>query len=168
MAGWNHDTANWTSKTCNVCGSMFTPKSGAHKFCSIQCKGRWKYITGSCCTEEQYKKISGNWYKYFQRLCNKNNRNNLTTEMLLQVYNEQEGKCALSGVPLTCTLIKGTKVKTNASIDRIHAGTEYSIDNIQLVCSALNSWRADTDLQEFVWWCKQVALCQEKEGTRHA
>lgn len=78
-------------------------------------------------------------------------------------------KCTLSGVELTCTLIKGIKVKTNASIDRIIAGGSYSIDNIQLVCSALNSWRADTELPEFIDWCKKVAqYSQEKEGKCHA
>lgn len=34
-------------------------------------------------------------------------------------------------------------------------------ENIQLVCAALNSWRGDTDLQEFIWFCKQVTMHQE-------
>jgi hypothetical protein len=77
-------------------------------------------------------------------------------------WEKQGGKCALSGRDLTCTLEKGKKCKTNASIDRIEAGGEYAPDNIQLVCTALNSWRADTDLAEFIELCKQVARYHEK------
>jgi hypothetical protein len=62
----------------------------------------------------------------------------------------------LSGIPLTCTLEVGKRFKTNASIDRIIAGESYSMGNIQLVCSALNSWRGDTDLKEFIWFCQKV------------
>lgn len=73
------------------------------------------------------------------------------------VLGNQGYRCALSGVPMTCILKRGTKCKTNASIDRIDAGADYSLDNIQLVCSALNSWRSDTELPEFIWFCKRVA-----------
>ena len=60
MSGWNHTNANWNYKTCVVCSTKFKPKSGPHKFCSEQCKGKWKYIIGTVTTETQYKKISGN------------------------------------------------------------------------------------------------------------
>lgn len=33
----------------------------------------------------------------------------------------------------------------------------YKEDNIQLVCRALNSWRADVSVEEFVEWCREVA-----------
>ena len=61
---------------------------------------------------------------------------------------------------------EGVTFKTNASIDRIIAGGEYTKDNIQLVCAALNSWRADTDLQEFIWFCKKVTEYQEEKGAK--
>jgi len=161
MSGWHHENADWQVKPCPVCGSEFTPKSGSHKFCSPQCKGKWKYITGSGSTKEQYKRISGNWHKYFQRLCIKDKREDLSTEILLEVLKEQDGKCALSGETLTCQLEKGTVHKTNASIDRLVAGGPYTKDNIQLVCRALNSWRGDTDLLDFIDWCKKVAKYHE-------
>jgi len=59
-------------------------------------------------------------------------------------------------------------VCNNASLDRIEAGGPYIKENIQLVCTALNSWRADTELEEFKWWCRKVTECQEKEGSPHA
>ncbi len=162
MAGWNHDNANWVPKSCVVCGTTFIPKNGVHKCCSPQCKGKWQYITGSGNTAEQYKRISGNWNKYFTRLVSLKKRNLLSVEDLLEIYKEQNGLCALSGEPLTCSLEVGKISKTNASIDRIVPGGPYTKDNVQLVCRVLNSWRGDTDLLEFVEFCKKVAKFHEK------
>lgn len=163
MSGWNHDNATWKNKECVVCGVNFTPKSGIHKFCSSQCKGKWQYISGRNSTENQYKEISGNWLRYFSRLVNQKERYDLTASILLDVLEEQNGLCALSGVTLTCILEKGSICKTNASIDRIVAGGPYTKDNIQLVCRALNLWRGDTDLMEFIEWCHKVSKFHNEE-----
>jgi hypothetical protein len=163
MSGWHHNNARWKEKDCPVCGTHFVPRSGVHRFCSEGCKGKWKYITGKDSTENQYKKISGNWYKYFQRLVNQHQRkeNGLTAETLVSILEKQNYLCALSGQPLTCLLEKGSVCKTNASLDRVEAGGPYVESNIQLVCRALNSWRTDTKLSEFIWWCKKVTIFQE-------
>jgi len=158
MAGWHHENANWKPKACAVCGTEFIPHSGVHKFCSAACKGKWKYITGDGSTENQYLKISGNWDRYCARLLyyGGRKRDQLTKEILLRKLESQKYKCALSGVPLTCALVKGNHAQTNASVDRIVAGGPYTEDNIQMVCRALNFWRADTSVPEFVEWCRKV------------
>jgi len=158
MAGWHHDEANWKEKHCAVCSTLFKPKSGVHKFCSEQCKGKWQYITGTSSTENQYKKISGDWKRYCSRLLYYGGRKRdlLTQETLLKKLEEQNYKCALSGLPLTCTLEKGVKTGTNASVDRIEAGGPYTEDNIQMVCRSLNHWRADTSVEDFVAFCGAV------------
>jgi hypothetical protein len=74
----------------------------------------------------------------------------------LRKLQEQDFKCALSGVQLTCDLSKGVVSQTNASVDRIVAGGPYTEDNIQMVCRALNQWRADTSVVDFVAWCRKV------------
>lgn len=155
MAGW-HGIFN--NKNCCVCANEFKPKSGVHKFCSEKCKGQWQHISGRLSTENQYKSISGDWRRYFARLTNRSQqRQAISIEDCLDILEKQDGMCALSGVELTCLLEKGKKFKTNASLDRIKAGLPYHKENIQLVCSALNSWRADTNLEEFIWFCKRVA-----------
>lgn len=58
---------------------------------------------------------------------------------------------------MTCKLEKGVICRTNASIDRIKPKGEYTLDNIQLVCVALNKLRLDTPLDEFIEWCRKVA-----------
>lgn len=149
---------NLKQKQCPVCGRWFKPRSGVAKFCSESCKGKWKYITGHTTTESQYKTISGNWRKYLNRIVyRKRALHGLTTDDLLEVLERQNGRCALSGVELTCKLEKGTICKTNASVDRLVAGGSYSKDNVQLVCRAVNSFRTDLTVEDFVWWCKEVA-----------
>ena len=156
MGEWTHK-GRFKEKPCVVCEKVFKPHSGVHKFCSSECKGKWKYITGSVTTESQYEYISGNWNRYFNRLCCRSHkRENLTVEDLIDILEKQEGLCALSGVELTCRLEKGRKFLTNASIDRVEAGGPYIKENVQLICTALNKFRCDTDLTEFIWWCKKV------------
>lgn len=161
MAGWNHNDAHWQLKQCPVCSIEFKPFSGAHKFCSAICKGKWKYITGISSTENQYKKISGNWFKYFQRLCCQKQRDSLTPEMLIKLLDKQEGKCALTGLQLTCILEKGNKAQTNASIDRLVSGGPYILENIRLTCARINIMRSNMTDEEFIYWCNLVS---QKEG----
>ena len=149
------------AKPCAVCQTLFVPNSGVHRYCSQNCKDKNNQQKGSMTAQKQYARISGDWNKYFNRLMRKW-RSGLTTMDLLSILEKQKGLCAISGVPLTCTLEIGKRFKTNASIDRIEAGGDYSPYNVQLVCSALNSWRADSDLNEFIWFCKQVTEYQEK------
>ena len=124
MAGWNHDNAKWAPKRCVVCDTEFMPKSGINKFCGAQCRGKWKYITGQGSTTAQYDSISGNWRRYYLRLlqAGKRKHDGLTIEFLLTLHDSQQGLCALSGLPMTCELVKGDVCFTNASIDRIEAG----------------------------------------------
>ena len=159
MVGWNHDKAMWKDKKCAVCTTVFTPKSGVHKFCSDSCRGKWKYVVGTHSTENQYKDISGNWKRYLARLqyVAGRKRDGLTTEVLMEIIEKQNYRCALSGLPLTCMMEKGKTFNTNVSVDRIEAGGEYTKENVQLVCRALNQWRSNTSIEDFVAFCKAVA-----------
>lgn len=144
-------------KTCPICQTEFTPRSGVHKFCSEVCKGKTKYMNGKVTTKKQYEAISGNWARYFDRLLGKGRRGVLNRNDLLELLEKQGGRCALSGIPLTNTLLQGTRYPNNASIDRIKAGGTYAPNNVQLVCSALNGFRKDCSVNEFINYCTLVA-----------
>lgn len=164
MAGW-YGSGVFKPIACAVCGGVFKPKSGAHKFCSVVCKGRWKYITGQVSTESQYAAISGNWSRYMQRLLYHKRKGKtavrkeagITLELLLSMLQSQNYLCALSGVEMTCTLRKGVRCITNASVDRVDSSKPYSPDNIQLVCSAINMLKLNMSTAQFVWFCTKVA-----------
>lgn len=148
-------------RNCTVCVALYIPRVNNQRFCSVPCKRKHYRTAGPESTERQYQLISGNWERYFARLCTRSfKRSALSKEDCIQLLNKQNYRCALSGVALTCVLNKGTRCKTNASIDRIIPQGPYSVDNIQLVCAALNKFRVDTPLPEFIEWCKKVAQFQ--------
>ena len=156
MAGWHHDSAQWAPKGCKFCGTIFTPNSGAHVFCSNNCRGRWRMHNIND-TTTQYKLISGNWKRYFSRLCQPKHRKGvITSDDCLSILEAQGGRCALTGEPMTCKLERGVLTLTNASLDRIDAGGTYAPSNVQLVCAVVNQWRGNVPIPEYIAWCKKV------------
>ena len=139
---------------CIVCNKQFETFHPNYLCCSAEC-GKTNKMN------KKYLRMSGDWTLYFKHLLSKK-KTDVTAIDLVELLKEQKGKCALSGAPLTCEKVKGKYVKTNASIDRIIAGGGYNIENIQLVCRAVNSFRHDLTISEFITWCKRVA----KNGLR--
>jgi hypothetical protein len=113
--------------------------------------------------ERVYERNSGKFDIYFNELRQRPNRKHLTVEDLFEIYNRQNGKCALTGVKLTCHRSVEYHNPTNASLDRIKAGGEYSKDNLQLVCSAVNKFRHNLTIKEFIEWCRKVVEYNDKK-----
>ena len=145
---------------CLMCGRVFLRifPANSKKFCTPLCGLRYSQRgDGMRTVRNQYARISGNWRHYLNRLCHtKKNRKGLKVETLLRRLKKQNGLCALTGVKMTCSAVPGQKFKTNASIDRINPKQGYTARNIQLVCVAVNGFRSDTSISEFIWWCKKV------------
>ncbi len=78
---------------------------------------------------------------------------NLTIEYIKNIYNNQEGRCALSGEILEI----GEWKERTISIDRIDSSKGYEIDNIQLVCWIINHMKVNLDQNEFIDWCIKVS-----------
>jgi hypothetical protein len=143
-------------KICVECGCEYLAKSGVQKFCSPSCKGKHPYSTGRITTDGQYEKISGNWKRYFQRLLYSPGREKLRINDLLELAEQQNYRCALSGEELTCQLGRGMTFMTNASIDRIIPGSEYTKDNIRLVCRIVNIMKWNMTDDKLKEWCKRI------------
>jgi hypothetical protein len=109
-------------------------------------------------TEVQYSRISGNWSKYYNRLRNIRGRKHIRLNELLELHEHQQGLCALTGEPMTCELSVGTVSLTNASIDRIDHGGDYSLNNIRLVCRIANIMRWTMSDEELLNWCRKVTM----------
>lgn len=159
--------SNPKTVVCFTCRKNFVQAHHSHKYCTKPCKRKAYQSSGGVeSTERQYKLISGDWEKYFNRLCQKSFRRNLLTKQdCLDLLKQQNYKCAFTGVELTCILVKGDVCKTNASIDRIDPKGEYTKGNIQLVCVAVNKLRVDMSVNEYIDWCRKVsnyALCEQK------
>ena len=83
---------------------------------------------------------------------------NILLEHLIDLWHKQDGRCILSGVPMTT--IRGTEsgwqVPTNASVDRIDNNLGYISGNIQLVCWQVNLMKGQLTNEELVIFCKLI------------
>lgn len=79
----------------------------------------------------------------------------ITKDDLVNMYEQQNHVCALSGIEMTT--IKGSgKFHNNASVDRIDPGKDYSIDNVRLVCNHVNMMRSNLSDNELLNYCKCI------------
>jgi len=82
----------------------------------------------------------------------------ITADDLIAMWNSQNGKCALSNMPMT--LSHGTHIlqnPTKMSIDRIDSTIGYHKDNIQLITWQLNCGKSVWSNEQLIELCKAVA-----------
>jgi hypothetical protein len=93
-------------------------------------------------TEDQYEKLNGNLRGVLNKLrTSKGERKDLRLRDLIELWNRQEGRCAITGIPMTYRAERGEFFPYNVSIDRIVPKWEhgtYALNNIQLVCKVAN------------------------------
>jgi hypothetical protein len=116
-------------------------------------------------SKSHYKRCSEDVFHYFKYLLKYSRQrrpdgHTLTHGNVVAMWNRQEGKCALTGIPLTHTVKanKGKALHTNVSLDRIDPKLPYSASNVQLVCWIVNVMRRDLSPDEFRSWCGKVFL----------
>ena len=141
---------NMYIRACKVCRKKFRTLHPKYLCCSKRCTQINK-------VNRRYESENGDWGAYFKHLLSKKTKTNLTPRKLINILKDQKYRCALTGVPLTCNRMRGNVSKTNASIDRIYAGGVYNRRNVQLVCRAVNSFRGNMTVDEFIKWSKKVA-----------
>jgi hypothetical protein len=89
----------------------------------------------------------------------------LEPEHLYQLWEDQGGRCALSGVYMTHHKDGEGRKDFNASMDRIHPAGPYTRDNVRLVCDRVNMMRHTLSENEFWWWVKNIhAHSEEADG----
>lgn len=81
---------------------------------------------------------------------------NIVIDDVINLYESQSKKCALSGISLEPDLTK-TMNKQNLSIDRIDSFKGYEKDNIQLVDKRINMMKGSLSNEEFIELCIKVA-----------
>lgn len=102
--------------------------------------------------------ISGAWWSRITReIFGKTNRFRLnveiTKEYAWKLYLEQDGKCALSGIPISI----GFGPNDAASLDRIDNAVGYVPGNVQWVHKDINFMKRNFSERYFIALCKAVA-----------
>ena len=141
-------------------GHMTTCKTCTSAKAALRYEEKKEYIqsVGKKWRETQRQKIHGNFELYFKRLVKR--VKTLSVEDCLELYERQNGLCAISGVSFTCIVGElGEHPKTNASLDRIihgENGGQYTKDNVRLVCAIVNYMRLNQSDEELLWWSRQI------------
>lgn len=132
-------------------------RNGRKSFCKDCAKKveRERYIRRDD-KNKLYKYLQSKWLGARDRAKRKELEFTITKDDIINKYNEQKGKCALTGIDMTFEMYNN-RTHTNISIDRIDSNKGYIIDNIQLVCMAVNQFKNDIPMDEFIFICKRVA-----------
>ena len=75
---------------------------------------------------------------------------------LIDLWEAQNGRCAATGLVMTHHRDGSGHKDFNASLDRINPRIGYTVDNIRLVCYAVNIMKHKMDEGEFYFWVKSV------------
>jgi hypothetical protein len=94
------------------------------------------------------------WFAMVRRCQERGIDITVTQQECLDIYNAQNGLCALSGVPIYFG--ERRRDESTASPDRIDPNIGYIKENIRWVHKFVNSMRNNKSTEEFLWWCKTV------------
>ena len=83
----------------------------------------------------------------------------LSLDEAVQIWEEQKGSCAVTGLYMTHT---ASNFEFAASLDRIDNNLGYDKSNVRLVCSRVNTMRNDLDTEMLIFWAK--AICKNNEN----
>lgn len=122
---------------------------------SCGCYKRKKFSFG-------YEDISGSWWHKLEKSAvQRGYEFNLTKQEAWELLLEQEGVCALSGVPIVC-YPQGIKYyKQTASLDRKDSAIGYTKENVQWVHKRVNMMKRNYGEAELIFWCTKIAQNRE-------
>lgn len=78
---------------------------------------------------------------------------------VLDIWLLQDGRCALTGLVIGLARHDTSKI----SVDRIDSNGNYTRDNVQLVCAAINAMKLDMRQDVFQAWCRAVVRHQMQQ-----
>lgn len=146
-------------KVCKKCG-IEKPYSD---FPEYQ-KGKTKNTCRWCSDTASRKRTGATYHGYLTVLCSKARSARkgtdvifeIDSEHLIELWENQNGRCAISNVHMTHHSDGRGRKDFNASIDRIVPELGYVHGNVQLVCDRVNTMRHTLSMDLFYWWVKAI------------
>lgn len=155
-------------------GSGRYPEGGTYHLWQCQCQcGNVRVVRGgnlkqgqksckACATKKlanhltSYPFPSKIWLRIVYRCDKKGLDLAITPDILWDIYNDQNGLCAVSGVPI----FFGEKSldETTASPDRIDQSKGYVKGNVRWVHKTVNSMRNTISDKELFYWCQKIYM----------
>lgn len=147
------------AKDCPSCGEQQTYLRKNYAEASLRemkecrkCSNRKTINSG----RQIYRGIRLSWFKKFETSAKLRGLEwNITVDDIADLYEEQEGRCALTGWDIVFPEV-GHHQLTTVSIDRIDSNFGYLKENIQLVDKRVNMMKQSYSQEEFILVCKAV------------
>lgn len=144
------------------CGSIRIIPSGnlIHKL-SVSC-GCYRKENTHDMYYKGTKDISGNYFSSLRdRAPDRELEFDITIEYIQQLLEDQNYKCALSGLPICGSLNSTVKrcytySEQTASLDRIDSSKGYIMGNVQWVHKKINFMKQSLSDSEFIYFCNNV------------
>ena len=109
-----------------------------------------------------YGDLSGKYWKQIQRHAKeKKFEFNLTKENIWHLFQQQNKKCAISGLDIELS----RRGPQTASLDRIDSNKGYCEDNVQWVHKDIQKLKSNFPEEKLLFLCKQVVMCAMSRGT---
>jgi len=105
------------------------------------------------------------WTKLKRHASERNIPFNITIEFAWELYQRQNGKCAISGIPLKMNFRRWSRNDADdntASLDRIDSSKPYEADNVQWVHKHINWMKNKFSQQYFIEVCREVTMFQNE------
>lgn len=91
----------------------------------------------------------------------------ITASEIVELFNKQQGKCALSGVEIFFDISSKTHQKrsknTTASLDRKDSAKGYVMSNLQWIHKKINIMKMDMDESQFIDFCDLISKHKKTE-----
>lgn len=86
----------------------------------------------------------------------------ITFDDLLSLWENQKGKCAITGMGMSYIPGNGKRKRTKITMDRIDSGKGYIAGNVWLVCDWANRAKSDSDTRELLLFANGVLKNKSK------
>ena len=80
----------------------------------------------------------------------------IDADFICSIFNQQNGKCAYTGINMTFDNDKSSGFSTLMSIDRVDSNLGYERSNVVLCCFSVNMMKSDLSLSDFKRLCSMV------------
>lgn len=158
-----YKTRYYAKCICDCGGSLTTRlefvKNGRVRYCSAKCTRIHNNTLGLGNTNPCFRGVGHIGSTFFAGIkdCAKR-RNipfNITIEYVSKLYDQQKGKCALSGMDIGFGPTRTSA--TTASLDRIDSSCPYEEGNVQWVHKLVNRMKMDISQEIYIKICNLVA-----------
>lgn len=105
---------------------------------------------------EYYRTLRGRCSAMARSARRRTKDSDITQQFLLNLYEQQQGLCWYTNVPLSTEVWEGKRNPSAISLDQVSPSAGYYRDNVVLCCWIVNGMKRALMVEEFITLCREV------------